>query len=254
MGRNSAQLEALLLEAGTQGSARPRRARPLHWLRQCQLQTSEWSLHDPGRGAATLPVFPKARQHRLPTPGKLHLYSPPQNYPNWQLRAGKMQAATGDSAVQIRSNLARAGNSVLADREAGALGSAAATSPAAGALPRAEAQRRWPLRSLSGPPAPPALHTPFSPPLALSYCSRSRLLRCLPPPPLALSSLTFPRPCRRRRAPRQLGAHSRSRAASLAVPLSHLCTSGALRRELNDARGWGPSRSPGEMAGHWDIG
>ncbi|XP_053450138.1 sodium channel subunit beta-4 isoform X4 [Nycticebus coucang] len=37
-------------------------------------------------------------------------------------------------------------------------------------------------------------------------------------------------------------------------PVSHPCAPGALRRERDDARGWGPRQSPGEMAGHWAFG
>lgn len=80
---------------------------------------------------------------------------------------------------------------------------------------RAEAQRRSPLRSLSGPPAsrrPPPLAPP-SPAGALGSRSGSRLLLSLPPPALALSPLTFPSPDPRRRAPGGFAAHCRPRAA-----------------------------------------
>lgn len=65
----------------------------------------------PGEEPLPYPCPPKhdntALQHR-----KSSTRTPPSNYPNWQLSAGKMQAAAGDSAVQIRSNPALAGNSV----------------------------------------------------------------------------------------------------------------------------------------------
>lgn len=148
---------------------------------------------------------------------------------------GTMRAAAGGSAVPSRSRPARDGEGVgcpacsRGSRGArqgargwvrngrGRPGLRGGHRPSCGwSASRAEAQRRSPLRPLSGPGArrrPPPLAPP-SPAAVLSSSSGSRLLLSLPPPALALSPLTFPSPGGRRRAAGGFAAHCRPRAAS----------------------------------------
>ncbi|XP_006890945.1 PREDICTED: uncharacterized protein LOC102856887 [Elephantulus edwardii] len=90
-------------------------------------------------------------------------------------------------------------------------------------------------------PAPP----PCPPAAVPAAGSRRRTRLPSAPSSLALSPLTFRSPNPRRSA---LGG---SRAESTAVPSADLSVLG---RKQDDARGQGPWRSPGEMAGHWAFG
>lgn len=205
-------MEAGFSELATRWSAaaegKPAHAHPL-W--QCQLRTFKRSLGDLGRGTTSLPVFPKARQHRLPHPKSSTSVSPKTILPFGSSVHGTMRAAARGSAVTSRSSPAPDGEGVgrptcsrgfgttgrahPAGYAGGALGSVAATpAAAAGALPEPRRSDALLCPRLSHPPAPPASpppapRAPPSPPLALGCRSCGRLLLSLPPP-LALYPLS----------------------------------------------------------------
>lgn len=251
VGGSQCAMEAPLLEPGTRFPWRPgpARARP-PW--GCQLR-SPGGPSQPGGEPLPHPRSPRRRTHSRPTPQSSMLLPKLSSQPAAQLKedAGSARdpavpAAAArpelEGARLLPALRDRQGRGAGAQR-AGGLGSAAPP-PAAGALPGPGTATR-PPRSPRGPPAPPPRSAHPSSPLALGRLSRSRLLlRAVP--------ANFPSPAGAPRS-RQAG-HCRPRAAGSLRPGSRPRAPGALRRDQRHARGRGPRRSPGEMAGRWDFG
>lgn len=259
------------------GGGGPQWASP-HLLTGCggaSLRRSSGPSAAPGEGVATPLVVPKAGQHSLPTPEELHIYSPPTILLIVSSAPGMMRAAAGGPAVPSRSRPARAGEGVgcpACSRDSRAARRGARGRVRSGRGRPGAPRRPSPLlrlerfQSRGAAPLCSALAQRSSSSSSSSSSCSSFSCRCprqplgqpappLPPSPCSCAlPANFPEPRPAAQSSGGLRGPLQTAGCARLCLVPHPGAPGALRRLHSDARGRGPRRSPGEVAGRWAFG